>query len=284
MSILSDEIISKIETAEQQNKDNPEAIYSLYIHIVPKEISGYDWDKYYVGITKNVKRRWRCNGIEYKPKKEYSSPFWNAIKKYEWKNIIHIIITNTLLFSQAEEYEIKIIKYLKSDYHDKGYNRTIGGQGGNRSRGCNIAQYDLNGNFLHIYNNLEEACKDIPKCESCNIVHSMKKKNSQSGGYMWRKVVNGHYDMHIEPYVKKHSRLTPVAQFDDKLLCLGVYQSIKEASEKLRINASNITLSCTTKYKASNFKWKYLKDVDESEITDSFLLQKYRELIKKGGV
>ena len=33
-SILSDDIISEIETAEQQNKDNPEAIYSLYIHII----------------------------------------------------------------------------------------------------------------------------------------------------------------------------------------------------------------------------------------------------------
>lgn len=33
---------------------------------------------------------------------------------------------------------------------------------------------------------------------------------------------------------------------------------------------------------AGGFKWKYLTDVDESEITDSFLLQKYYET-RKGG-
>lgn len=29
-----------------------DAKWTVYIHIVPKELSGYDWDKYYVGITK----------------------------------------------------------------------------------------------------------------------------------------------------------------------------------------------------------------------------------------
>lgn len=29
-----------------------ETPYKLYIHIVPKKITGYDHDKYYVGITR----------------------------------------------------------------------------------------------------------------------------------------------------------------------------------------------------------------------------------------
>lgn len=33
--------------------------YIVYVHIVPKEISGYNWDKYYVGITSQTpKKRW----------------------------------------------------------------------------------------------------------------------------------------------------------------------------------------------------------------------------------
>lgn len=36
--------------------------------------------KVYIGITNNVSRRWRNNGIEYKPQKGNTSRFWNAIK------------------------------------------------------------------------------------------------------------------------------------------------------------------------------------------------------------
>ena len=34
--------------------------WTVYVHIVPKELSGYEWDKYYVGITSNeVNKRWK---------------------------------------------------------------------------------------------------------------------------------------------------------------------------------------------------------------------------------
>ena len=35
------------------------AIWTVYIHIIPKAITQYDYDKYYVGITsKTVNDRW----------------------------------------------------------------------------------------------------------------------------------------------------------------------------------------------------------------------------------
>lgn len=36
------------------------ANYKVYYHKVPKEISGYDFDKYYIGISckKNLIERW----------------------------------------------------------------------------------------------------------------------------------------------------------------------------------------------------------------------------------
>ena len=125
-SILSDEIISEIETAEQQNKDNPEAIYSLYIHIVPKEISGYDWDKYYVGITKrNVLDRWR-NGKGYNTQVLMA----RAINRYGWENLKHIVVSNTLLKEQAFEFEKSCIGHFNSDDFNYGYNLSSGGESG----------------------------------------------------------------------------------------------------------------------------------------------------------
>lgn len=52
---------------EQKNK------WVVYAHIVPKELSGYQHNKYYIGISSNVKSRWKGNG--------------NAYKGYKWRFI-----------------------------------------------------------------------------------------------------------------------------------------------------------------------------------------------------
>ena len=38
--------------------------WKVYVHIVPKEISGHNHDKYYVGLTSrtNVTDRWHAGG------------------------------------------------------------------------------------------------------------------------------------------------------------------------------------------------------------------------------
>lgn len=86
--------------------------------------------KIYVGITNNIKRRWRNGGIEYKSKRKNSTPFWNAIQKYGWNNFKHIILINNLSFEEACEEEKRLIKELNSDSHENGYNVAPGGNGG----------------------------------------------------------------------------------------------------------------------------------------------------------
>ena len=49
--------------------------------------------KIYIGQTKNPNKRWSSGGKEYKPRRNGTSRFWNAIKKYGWGNFEHIIIT-----------------------------------------------------------------------------------------------------------------------------------------------------------------------------------------------
>lgn len=99
--------------------------YKLYIHTVPKEISCYDWDKHYVGITRknNVNHRWE-NGCGYK-----SQPFYRAIAKYGWNNIKHDIIYDNLTYQEAIRLEQVIILLLRSNIPLYGYNITAGGEG-----------------------------------------------------------------------------------------------------------------------------------------------------------
>ena len=89
-----------------------DAKWTVYIHIVPKELSGYDWDKYYVGVTKQkVERRWGYStGIHYRK----STRFYKAIEEYGFKNIKHEIIAENLTKDEAYDFEECLIKELKA--------------------------------------------------------------------------------------------------------------------------------------------------------------------------
>ena len=106
--------------------DNDDKIWKVYAHIVPKEISQYEHDKYYIGITSQaLSRRWKCNGCGYKRQQI----FWNAIQKYGWDNIKHILISDNLTHSEACEMEIKLIQKYNATNREFGYNLTGGGEG-----------------------------------------------------------------------------------------------------------------------------------------------------------
>lgn len=98
-------------------ENNKERNYVVYKHTTP---SG----KCYVGITGQnpPEKRWR-NGYGYKSN-EY---FVRAIKKYSWDNIKHEIIISGLTKEEAEQKEIELIAYYKSDNRNYGYNIEHGG-------------------------------------------------------------------------------------------------------------------------------------------------------------
>lgn len=103
-----------------------DARWTVYVHIVPREISGYDHDKYYVGITsQTLKQRWRTNGKGY----ERNTLFYKAIQKYGWDNLQHEVIATNLTHDEACDFEKKIIKELNANHRDYGYNTTLGGEG-----------------------------------------------------------------------------------------------------------------------------------------------------------
>lgn len=104
--------------------DQDERKWSVYVHIVPKALSGYDYDKYYVGVTcQKPETRWG-HGNNYLKQPAFGS----AIKKYGWDNIEHHIITSGLTENEAKDFEINLIEQLNS-MSKYGYNMTKGGDG-----------------------------------------------------------------------------------------------------------------------------------------------------------
>lgn len=100
--------------------------YKVYYHKVPKEVSGHNNDKYYIGITskKYISDRWGAKGGGYK-----TQIFYKAIKKYGWDNIEHKVLFDGLDAETAKLLEENLIIVLKSNNPDYGYNYTAGGDG-----------------------------------------------------------------------------------------------------------------------------------------------------------
>ena len=96
--------------------------YKLYVHICPN-------GKKYYGITKmEPKKRWNYgNGYRTNPY------FTNAIKKYGWNNIEHIILFDSLTEYEAKELEKYYIQWYQTADRKYGYNISLGGDGSNHS-------------------------------------------------------------------------------------------------------------------------------------------------------
>lgn len=116
------------------------AKWTVYVHIVSKELSGYDCDKYYVGITcQKVEKRWGYGtGIAYKK----STLFYKAIQKYGFPNMEHIIVAEHLTKDEAFKLEEQLIQKLKSNNPQYGYNMTAGRGRLNLNNVKNIVCYD----------------------------------------------------------------------------------------------------------------------------------------------
>lgn len=98
--------------------------YFVYMHISPSQ-------KVYVGITKDIKKRWGYKGEHYTWKQkngEYMhKPFALAILKYGWENFQHIVVLENVSKSEAIYAEKYLIRWYKT--HNLSYNITDGGDG-----------------------------------------------------------------------------------------------------------------------------------------------------------
>lgn len=105
--------------------------YIVYKHIFPN-------GKSYIGITKQdpLKRWQKGEGYKTQPK------IYNAIKKYGWENVTHIIIAKNLYEDEAKKLEESLIS--ADDTIVNGYNQSFGGY-------ANVST-QTNDEYLQIYN------------------------------------------------------------------------------------------------------------------------------------
>lgn len=246
--------------------------YTVYKHTTPN-------GKVYIGQTKkSLSDRWKANGKGYTCHKH--GFFWKAIEKYGWENIKHEVLKEGLTQEEADRFEKYYIELFKSNQRDFGYNSQTGGSNGYKyseeskrkiSEGLKhhyqecgkpdaqkarqvlqekqkraIAQYDLQGNLIAIYDSALEAYeKTGVSNKSINHVVCSQGRNKQAGGFMWR------YANNAPDKIAPCSNKPYVLYLDENGKILGIFRNCSQASKATGICKSTIGNSLNKRYKTS---------------------------------
>lgn len=240
----------------------------VYVHITPN-------NKRYYGVTNlDVKKRWK-NGQGYK-----GQYFYKAILKYGWDNIEHKILIHGLTKEQAERWEIKLIKYYKSNNPKYGYNQTEGGYNPPNFKGDKNPMFgktgELNPQFgktgilnkqsIKVYcvelNTIFFSIREAERktgCRNSDIVRCCKNKKSICGGYHW---------LYYTDFLNLDKQnISDLLLYNGKcckpVLCVElnkIFVSAKEASKELNIYKANIQKCCRKEkhyITAGGYHWEY---------------------------
>lgn len=229
-------------------------MYTVYMHLFPN-------GKRYIGVTTwKPELRWGANGCNYK------NPYMkNAIKKYGWDNIEHIIIAENLSFEEADKMEIELIEKYNSANKEYGYNISLGGIQ-NRICSDETKEKIRKANIGKVMS--EESKRKISKFQTGRKKSELTKRNMSIA--QKKSFANGNNAMHSQEArakaaQKKKGRKLPdyitqkasEAKFHAvKNMQTGViYPSIKAACEETGLNRSTIIRHCNGTLKKQ--KWKY---------------------------
>lgn len=200
--------------------------YKVYEHIFPN-------GKKYIGITcRPLKNRFK-SGHGY----DHNVHMKNAINKYGWNNVKHLVIAENLTKKQAEDMEIKLIAKYDLTNREKGYNIEKGGKSANR-----ITE--------------ETRQKLIQKCSG--------KNNARYGVYVtketrekMRKAKLGTKQPESQKLKRRISEGKPIAQYTIDGKYIRTFYAARQVKRELGIhNASACARGeCKT---SGGFVWKYV--------------------------
>lgn len=227
--------------------------YIVYLHRCP---SG----KVYIGITKDIKERWK-NGAGYIHQKY----FYKAIKKYGWENIKHEILADGVSREQAVSLEKFFIKLFKSNDKQFGYNMTDGGDGidgyhhtDETKKKIGIASHERT-RSEETKRRQSEAAKKRPKYK-LKLSDELKEKKSRIAKEMWS---DESYKKAMLEKIQKASIGKPSAK-RRKVKCIEtneVFDCVLHAAQKYNIQSCHISGCCKGKRKTCGKKhWEYVND------------------------
>lgn len=243
--------------------------YKLYVHISPS-------NKRYYGITqkKNVNRRWQ-NGNGYKN----NIHFFNAITKYGWDNFKHEVLFIDLTKEEACLLEQCYIALYDSTNPSKGYNRSYGGE---TNRGFTFTEESkkklsdahkgktLSDEHKHKISESEKGEKHwlYGKHHSDETKQKISKankgKNCGENNHNYGKLKGENHPMYGKHHTDETKRkISENNSSSRKVICLNtgeVFNSIKEASQKMNLNYNSLRQAIPSNKKYKGYVFMYYEE------------------------
>lgn len=223
-------------------------------------------NKLYIGISKDIKKRWSNNGKQYKE----CVYFYRAIEKYGWDNFEHIVLVDNIPKEMACIIEKELIEKYKTQDENFGYNIADGGFGGRTTSGekhflsKKVYQYTLDGIYVREWENAQRASEELGI--SVSDIHTMCRKEKgikKSGNFMWSYTK---LDM-MQPYVRETHSKEHILQLDNDFNIVKKYKNISYIN-KDEFNSDKVVECCKKKrqYSHNGYYWVYEKDFNQDYI------------------
>lgn len=221
--------------------------YSVYRHILPN-------GKMYVGVTSRpIKERFDFgHGYRGQPY------FWNAIKKYGWKNIKHEVLMEGLTVEEASIAEEIFIAYWDLTNRDKGYNRSKGGvEHHEYSEESRKKMSESHKGLRHT----PETIAKMSQAHKGENNHFYGKKHTDEAKQKMREAKLGRklsYETRMKLCKNKPNKRA-VNQIDiETNEIINTFESIKAAATQMGIKSTSISNCCRGEQQTScGYRWEY---------------------------
>lgn len=218
-------------------------------------------NKIYIGVhrtIKNVIDPYIGCGVTGKLAKDKKGQkgFRAAVAKYGYENF-----KRETLFTYPDTEKGKLEAYKKEaelvnwDFvrDPNTYNLKLGGKVSSSAAQRQIVQYDLDGNFVKLWNNMAEigysGIAPASSVSHCCI------KETYSNKWQWR-----YYNGSTENIASVAPKIRPVYQFDLQGNYITYYKSISDACKATLVNSTAISNVCTNhQSQAGGYFWSYKK-------------------------
>lgn len=155
----------------------------------------------------------------------------------------HSSVKGNLVCYDMKDYQNKLKRYRKSKA---------------KGKEIYISKYDLDGNYIETFYNLQSAFDSIKNNSRNGIKQCLNGKQAQSGGFQWR---YGDSKENIGKYIKSYNRGKKIDQFTLEKEFIKTWPSVRQASIDLKIDPVGIRKCAEGEYKQSGgFIWKYVEN------------------------
>ena len=137
---------------------------------------------------------------------------------------------------------------------------------GENHNAVKINQYKEDGTFIKTWDCIKDASDYYNVCSKSISGVLDEEKHRKCKGFQWRRYEEFKDCCNIERWENKYTSshcMKRVEQYDLKNNLICIYFSVKEASDKTKINATSISSACRGKQKtAGGYIWKYADEVE----------------------